>query len=93
MKLVKCGRYKIEDHFSEVTLSETAIGIIEGTKEELSKFEKFMMDRDWNELCVEPEEVDLNKKGIMIYSDMYSFDISDIQNFKDDYKLFKKGIK
>ena len=93
MKLVKCGRYKIEDNYSEVTLSKTAIGIIEGTKEELSNFEKFMMEREWGELAVEPEECDLNNKNIMIYSDMYSFDIGEIQDFKDDFKLFKKNIK
>ena len=90
MKLVKCGREKLEDNFCNITLSDYAVAIVEGTKEELSKFESYMMDKGWGELGIEPEEVELNKKGIMIYSDMYSFDIEEIRDFKEDYKLFKK---
>jgi len=91
MKLAKIGRSKIEDHYGKVTLSSYASAEVEGTLEELEAFESFAVENEWQEPTCEREEVKENKKGVMIYSDMYDFDADEIKDFKRLYKSFKQS--
>jgi hypothetical protein len=94
MKLARIGRSRLEDHFGNITLSNYASAEIEGTKEELKKFETYIMNiGSWQELICESEEIRENSKGIMIYGDTYDFSEDEIKDFKEDYKDFKKGGK